>query len=302
MNDTPSKAISQSTENNVRSALVKAFDTWTAPVDIRPDGVFGSVATIKCNGVTISSDDLDLEFDVPFDDDMEANEAEVIIYNLTDNTINRFKNNSEITIEAGYKGDTGVLFKGYVTKVTTTRTGADKRTKIKAIDDIKEHTVESLTFAKGTKASKILKKLLKKTKIPIAVFQVRRDHKYKDSETVDGDLMENIRKYATVCGISVYVSKGKIYARYIKNGDNINFNVSSDTGMIGSPSPYTEEITAEDFKETVNGYDIEMLLQHRMCAGAIINLNSKVANGTYRVCSGSHSFASWEAVTKIKVY
>lgn len=236
------------------------------------------------------------------DDDMEANEAEIIVYNLTDSTINQFKKDKAITIEAGYKSDTGVLFSGFVTKVTTTRDGADKKTKIKAADDIKEHTVESLSFAKGTKASKILKKLLKKTGIPIAVFQVRRDHTYKDGETVDGDLMENIRKYATVCGISVYVSKGKIYARYIKNGDNISFTVSSDTGMIGYPNPYTEEVTAEDFKETVNGYAIEMLLQHRMCAGAIINLKSKVATGQYRVCSGSHSFASWEAITKIKVY
>lgn len=53
-------------KDTVRSSLVKAFEQWTTPVDIRPDGVFGSVAKIRCNGVTISSDELDIEFDVPF--------------------------------------------------------------------------------------------------------------------------------------------------------------------------------------------------------------------------------------------
>ena len=53
-------------ENGVRSALVKAFESWTEPVDIKPNGVFGSVAKITCGSVTLSSDTLDIEFDVPF--------------------------------------------------------------------------------------------------------------------------------------------------------------------------------------------------------------------------------------------
>lgn len=297
-----SRAVIQEGKSKARSALVKAFESWTTPYDIRPDGVFGSVATIKSGQVTISSETLDVEFDVPFDDDLEPNEAEIVVYNLSANTIKQLKKNAEISITAGYKGDTGVLFKGYISKVKTAYEGADKVTTISALDDIKDHSIESISYKAGTKASYILESLIKKTGIPVAVFKVRRDHTYKDAETVDGDLMENIKKYATVCGISVYVSKGKIYARYIKEGDNINFNVNVDTGMIDSPSPYTEEVKAEDYKETVDGYEVEMLLQHRMCAGAIVALKSIDANGTYRVCSGKHSFSAFEAVTKIKMY
>lgn len=301
MNDS-SRAVMQDGKSNVRSALVKAFESWKTPYDIRPDGVFGSVATLKCGQVTISSETLDFEFDVPFDDDMEPNEANITVYNLSDNTIKQLKKGAELSITAGYTGDTGVLFKGYISKVKTVIDGADKVTTIYAMDDIKDHGVESISFAAGTKASYILETLIKKTGIPVAVFKVRRDHTYKDSQTVDGDLMENIKKYAKVCGISVYVSKGKIYARYLKEGDNLNFIVSNDTGMIGSPSDYTEEVKAEDYTETVNGYEVEMLLQHRMCAGAIVKLKSKAANGTYRVCSGRHIFSPDEAVTEIKMY
>ena len=297
-----SKAVLQDHDSKVRSALVKAFDAWTTPFDIRPEGVFGSVATVKCGQVTISSETLDLEFSVPFDDDMEPNEAEITVYNLSDNTIKQLKKDAEISITAGYKGDTGVLFKGYISKVKTKWDGADRVTVIKAMDDIKDHSIESISFAKGSKASYILKSLISKTGIPVAVFNPRRDHTYKDSQTVDGDLMENIKRYAEVCGISVYVSKGQIYARHIKEGDNLNFIVSSDTGMIGSPSEYTEEIKAEDYTDTINGYEVDMLLQHRMSAGAIVKLQARDANGEYRVCSGEHRFSPDEATTRAKMY
>lgn len=302
MSDDASRVVTKESLSDVRSALVKAFDTWTEPYDIAPDGVFGSVATIKSGQVTISSETLDVEFDVPFDDDMEPNEAEIVVYNLSNNTIQNLNTKAAITIEAGYKGDTGVLFKGFITKVKTEYDGADKVTTIYAMDDIKDHTITSLSFAAGTKASYILRRLLDMTGLPIAVYRWRRNHTYTDSQTVDGDLMENIKKYAEVCGISVYVSKGKIYARYLKSGDNINFEVSPATGMIGSPSSYTEEKKVEDYTDIINGYKVDMQLQHRMCAGAIVELRSKVASGTYRVCSGTHRFSQSEATTEVKMY
>lgn len=288
--------------DGAKSALIKAFESWTTPYDIRPDGVFGSVATITSGQVTLSSDALDIEFQIPFDDDMEPDEAEIKVYNLSDNTLRQLKKGAAISVTAGYTGDTGLIFSGFITRIKTVHDGADKVTSINAMDDIKDHTIESIEFSKGTKASYILKKLIDKTGIPVAAFSPRRDYTYKDSQTVDGDQMENISRYAKVCGISVYVSRGRIYARYIKDGDNTGFTVSGDTGLIGAPSPFEEEVTAEDFTETVSGYEVEMLMQHRMCAGAIVALKSADAFGTYRVTKGEHRFSAYECITKFKMY
>lgn len=266
-----------------------------------PNGVFGSEAKIICGNVTINSNELDFEFNVPFDDDMEPNEAEIVIYNLTNSTIAKFKYKSKLSIEAGYKGDTGVIFNGYISKVHTVTDGPDKVTTIRCLDDMDNKTIESIEYSGGTKASYILKDLLKKTNTPIAVFKTRRDHTYKDSVTVEGDLTENIKRFAEICGISVFVSKGKIYARYIKDGDNLNFTLSEDTGLIGSVEPFEEEVTAEDFKETVSGYTGECLLQHRMTTAGIINLKSLYANGTYRIRKGEHVFNPNEAITRFEV-
>lgn len=287
------------------SSIVKAAKEWNESLksfSIEPKGVFGSIAIVKCGKVKIKSSELDLEFQVPFDDDMEANEAEITVYNLSKSTISKLKRKAAISIEAGYKDDTGIIFKGFIDRVSTKYNGVDKVTTIKCLDDIKKKKVTNLSFAKNKKASYILKTLIDKTDLPVAVFEVRRDHTYTSEQTVDGDLMENIKKYAKVCGISVYVNKGKIYARHIKKGDNINFTVQASTGMIDYPEEYEEEITAEDFKETIKGYNIKMLLQHRITTGAIIKLSSKVAKGKFRVQSGTHTFSPSECTTQIKVF
>ena len=284
------------------SRLIKAFEDLDNLQDysIKPNGIWDSKAIIKCNGVTINSDDLDIVFSVPFDDDLEPNEAEISIYNLSDTTINRFEKDKQISIEAGYGADTGVIFSGYVREKKTTYEDVDKILKIYAIDDTQERRVDNLTFSEGTNASTILKSLLEKTGLPIDVFSPRRDWTYTSSVTVDGNLMENIKKYAEVCGITAYMNKGKINARYIKDGDNINFTVNEDTGLIGSPEAIEEEVAAEDYVDTMSGYKVKMLLQHRITTAAIVTLNSRAANGVFRVRKGTHSYNVGEATTEFE--
>lgn len=268
-----------------------------------PKGMFGRVAIIQSGGVTISSESLDVEFEVPFDDDTEANEAEITVYNLSKTTIQALKYNNPVTITAGYKNDTGVIFAGFISQVKTKIEGMDKVTKIKAIDDtdLEERDLVDVSYKAGTSASYILKDLLGRLKLPIAVFSIRRDWTYKDEVNVDGGLMDNIRKYSEVCGISTYINKGKVYARHISEGDNINFNVNVDTGLIESPEEFEEEVTAEDYRDVVKGYSFKMILQHRMTTAVIVNLKSQNVSGQYRVRSGKHIFNDSESITEVEV-
>lgn len=300
-----SKLISDGKSDKNKSRLIKSVTAGLSGLDsyvTTPNGVFGSVARIIYNGAVFDSDKFDIEFSAKFDDDMEANEAEITIYNLKDSTINQFKHKYAISIEAGYEGDTGVIFQGFVTKVSTSRSGADKVTTIQCIDSVVNRTVEEITYAAGTTASYILRDLLNRTGTPIAVFQMRRDHTFENDEKVDGDLMEAIKRYSDICGVSSFVDRGRIVSRHIKFGENLNFKISVDTGLIGSPQYFEEEKTAENFKEAIKGYECECLLQHRFHAGGIVDLKSEFASGTYRICSGEHRFSQNEAVSKIKMY
>lgn len=297
--DKRSRVILEQGINNKRSRLIKTSEDISSlqNYEIIPDGMFGLKAVIKSGSVTISYDELDFDYTIPFDDDVEPNETEIVIYNLSDNTINNLKKSAEISIEAGYKDDIGVIYKGYIKSISTGWEDVDKLTTLICTTCNKDDTVINVSYSANTKASYILKNLIGKLGMPIAVFSVRRDWTYTDGVTVDGNLREEIKKYAEVCGISVYANNGSIYARYIKDGDNINFTVNEDTGLIGSPEHYTEEINAEDYVDEIDGYKIEMLLQHRITTAAIINLSSRSVSGTFRVRKGEHRFSDGQATT-----
>lgn len=137
------------------------------------------------------------------------------------------------------------------------------------------------------------------TGLPVAVFAPKRDHVYKDKATVEGGLMENIRKYAKICGVSAYICKGQIYARPIIDGDGLDFTLSADTGLL-ELSEFEEESTTEEFVDTVHGYEITMLLQHRVTTASLIKVNSKNVSGSYRVREGSHTYDGTSFLTKVK--
>lgn len=268
---------------------------------VNTSGLYRQTVIIQTGNVTIKNSDLDCEFDIPFDDDTEANEAEIIVYNLSDLTVQNIKKDASITVTAGYGDDTGVIFSGVISKVKTYYSGQDKITEINAIDQelLKERELKSISYSKGTKASKILQDLVGKVGLPVAVFSPKRDHTYKDKATVDGGLMENIRKYAQVCGVSAYICKGQIYVRHVLDGDGLDFTLSSDTGLL-SITEFEEEQTAEDFKDTVHGYEMTMLLQHRITTASLIHLKSRNVTGLYRVREGSHTYDGTDFLTKVK--
>ena len=145
--------------------------------------------------------------------------------------------------------------------------------------------------------------------MPLAIFEPARDKNFTEAQTVDGGLMENIRKYAAICGISVYINKGQVYARPLTSGDNIHFTVSEATGLIESPEEFVEENridmaesgTAEAVTETIHGYKLKMLLQHRITTASIIDLKCYNIDGRFRVRSGQHIFNDSESITELEV-
>lgn len=288
-------------DNGHYSRVVKSIKAIAGAIPGEPTGLYDTKVVIKTGNVTIDKDSIDCEFDIPFDDDTEANEGEIVVYNLTDKTIRQIKKGNKITITAGYGKDVGVIFEATISKVKTLYEDLDKATYIYAIDGKgkQEREISEISFSEGTKASTILKNLIGKTGMPIAVFKIKRDYTFKDKTTVDGGLMEGIRKYAQICGVSAYVCKSKIYVCPLSYGENTNFVLSADTGLL-SVSEFEEEQTAEEYTDIIKGYEIEMLLQHRIQTASIINLQSKNAKGTYRVREGSHSYDGENFVTKVK--
>lgn len=283
------------------SRMAIAINELAGKINTDQSGLYNQRVVIQSGDITIDNKELDCEFYIPFDDDTEANEAEITIYNLTNKSINEFKKHNKITVTAGYGNDKGVIFSGYISKVKTYHEEYDKLTTIWAIDSEsrKERDIESTSYAAGTKASYILRKLVNKLGLTVAVFNIKRDHTYKDKVTVDGGLMDNIRKYAQICGVSAYICKSKVYVCPLNYQSGTEFKLNHDTGLL-SVTEFEESITAEDYKDTVKGYECKMLLAHQVQTGSIVDITTKDVKGKFRVREGTHSYDGNEFVTTLK--
>ena len=263
------------------------------------------------NGIRLTNDQFKLTFNVPFDDDMEMNNAEVTVCNLTDSTINKLGYNDEITIEAGYNKDTGIICNGRISSVKTSHKGLDKVTTIEIKDgpDLSSKTLENKTYGNGTKASYILRDLASTLNLAIAKFEISNDITYTEGYVVDGNITEAMEKVAMHCGVGCYIHKSKLYIRPITSGDDLNFMLSVDTGLLGSPEAYSEsnEVSEEDMKYISRsrmkvvygkwyiiekGYKVTSLLQHRFQVASIVDLRARGISARCRVKSGTHSFDS----------
>ena len=283
------------------SAIDEAF-TKHEQTPLPKNSQFGFNAILQTPTVILKNEDFDMEFDIPFDDDAVANEAEFVVYNLSESTANKFKTGNSICMTAGYGNDTGIIFQGFISKVTTKRDGVDRVTTIYALDDVKytPQMMKEKTYAKGTKASAILRDLLSRLGLPVEVFKPQRDFKYDDETKIDGSIVEKIKEFSEVCGVSTYIYKQRIYCRPLTEGDNLYFNVNVNTGMIDSPEPFEEESTSEKYTDKVHGYNVKMILQHRLATAGIVNLKSVSYSGEYRVQSGTHSYDGLSATTEFK--
>ncbi len=260
-----------------------------------------------------NNNELKIKFSIPFDDNTEPNESTIEIYNLKDSTIAAIKQNDVCTVTAGYEGDTGVILKGRVSFVETNSEIPDKITTIYVLDseDLSDRTIKSKSYASGTKASYILKDLASKLKLPISAMKLPTDIKYSKGWTVEGKIAEEMAKVAKHCGASLYINKGNLYIRPLTEGDNTNFVLSVETGLLDVPTEFTNDVAIDKEDEqyiatqkgqskikTVgdkkvieeHGYNIKSLLQHRITTASLITLKSNKANGTFRVRSGKHTF------------
>lgn len=165
---------------------------------------FGRKARVDIEDLSFSSDDLTINFDVPFDDDAEPNESKVEIYNLNANTINKLDKGKQLTLNAGYQDDAGVLLTGFASKVLTNIEVVDKITEITVLDGQKldDKKTENRSFKKNIKAQQIMNALLPKLGLAVAVINLPENKTYSKGYTADGEITTTIQEVANDCGAS----------------------------------------------------------------------------------------------------
>ena len=262
---------------------------------------FDRKAEVIVGNLSFHSDKFDFEFDVEFsDDDSEKNHAEVLIYNLSRNTVNQIKTGVPLIINAGYGNDVGSVFVGVVYEASTTQNGVDRETTVKAVDGTnqRDRLRVNKTYAAGTRASQILTDLCRLAGLPIGAMSLPKDVIYRGGRHVTGPILKRIKGIAQECGARFKIVKGVAYFRKPGEGQEIGFIFNAERGLIGSPEPITwEDDDGNEFK----GYNVRALLNHRIQPNVIIQVQSKIVSGRFRVRKGRHIYSEQEMVTEMEV-
>lgn len=279
-------------------------------------GLFGQIRRVVINNSLILSgtDGYDIDFEVPFDDDPELNESVITVYNLSRDTLGRIKKDLPVVIEAGYEKDSvGQILSGRIISVRSYWDDLDYVTEIRANDcqSTKDRELQDISFPANTAGSQILRDLADRIGIPVVLFKVARDHVFENPVKVSGSLMDGIRKYAQVCGVSAWINRSNLYVCPLDTPVTEGyFDLKADTGLL-SVEEWQETETLEQSEasrkagekaktETVNGVTVKMLLQHRIYTGCTIQVTSRNVTGRFKVREGSHDADDDEFTTTVK--
>ena len=242
---------------------------------------------LKAGNKEFTGDKFEIDFRVPFSTNKEPDISEVMIYNLTQNSIANIGAKAYVILNAGYKGDTGNILTGKIENISTAWDGVDKVTTLKVSDggiDLRGAKA-SKTYQAGTSASFIMSDMAGMLGLEIGEISPKIDTIYKLGKSIAGSVKPALEQLVKETGSKMYIHKGRLYIRDEQKGTEIGFLLNSDTGLIGSP----EKIEEEKDGQKVIKYGVNSLLNHKIGTDSIIKVQSRTINGLYRVESGVHT-------------
>jgi len=252
-------------------------------------------------GIKFAEPNYTINFKTNFDYDEDPNEGEIEILNLTNDTISKIEKGQDIILNAGYKDDVGTIFAGAIEKAELKVNFPDRTLKISAYEASESYlnTNISKSYTAGTKASYIIKDLLGTVGLEIGYFQLSNDITYLSGKIVSGSLRNAIRDIViNDCSSKIYITNGAVIVRPDGTGNDIGFVLNSDTGLIESPSKIDKQST--DGVDTAD-YSVKCLLNHRVRTDSIFQIESRTANGLFRVNKGYHQKTDSDFITYTEV-
>ena len=247
------------------------------------------------NFAGISGDDLDIYFRVKGE---EPARCDVTVYNLSQDTISKFKVGDIVELEAGYRDDHGIIFTGKIQEpIETEREGSDIATHF-YLADVSEYqlrrVISVLNIAKGTPIIDAIKAVLTVVGIPVGKtdrFISKFHQQMIIVDRVARDILMNehdglVSLLAMMEGsCEFFIRDGQAYIVKKETKDTEKIDLSADTGLLEVEKL---EIENEEIQESDTRYKIKSLLIWQLRRKMRINLQSKQVSGDFEVVKFEH--------------
>lgn len=180
------------------------------------------------------------------------NHAEILIYNLSPATENTIKNEfDEVVVNAGYKGDSRLIFIGNLSRIRRYREGNEQVTQIIAADGDADYydTIINTTLAAGTTASSALNKIVeqfKATKLGHAVAVTAMEGKRARGKVMIGPARDYLHQIAVTAAAHWSIQDGVLqFVPFEGTLQDEAIVINARTGMLKAPEINDKGIKVE---------------------------------------------------------
>ena len=213
---------------------------------------------------------LRIVFDIQKNDNLTPNSANVKIYNLSDDTANRIiKQFTRVRLEAGYQGDTGLIYQGTVIQIVRYRAGVDSVLEFIAGDGDLAYTYGFVNCTQAAGARPIdslrtVRAAVSDSLIEGVLTPGANTQRLPRGKVFFTPFKTAARKLSRSMNSEIYMDSGKLMAvphrGYLPK---TAVYLSPETGLIGTA------------KQTIEGVECQCLLNHKLTIGALIRIDEE---------------------------
>ena len=260
------------------------------------------IVTVQIDDLVFDYETCDIEFEIKKSNDSNQNQGEITLWNLDNKTLNAIKKDSLVQVMAGFKGDYGAIFEGFVTKKEPRTEGVDLSTIVTCSDSsFLFYISEEFVFEvrEGQKLSAAVKQVYDACNVPAGKIDDI-DYVFPHARTFTGTgqaILEEMLKIVNGSSKDAkYVSYTEGGMGYFVRSDNKTtevFEINSSTGLL------TTEVTEDSTSDTVA--TLKTLLNWRIGIDSWLRVKSPNVNGLFKVSGYTHTLKGKTYETEIGV-
>lgn len=263
------------------------------------------VRLITIGKILFDFEELDIDFDVKCTDDNKSDTATIKIYNLSETTKQKLKENQDVSIDSGYREIHGIIFNGIVESITHSREENNIVTTIIASPNNRAYTntIINRQFKAGIKASEVIKQLEKMSNFTMDIKELAKDTVYPNGKVFSGRLSNVIPILAKDTGTVARFTNTTIEFKLANKVYSKVLHLGAEQGLIRIDKRIDKADIKEKGKKQVekknkkHKYDIECFLTPYVKIGQLLEIESTLFKGKVAVKECTYSASGVETFT-----
>lgn len=229
---------------------------------------------------------LHISFSVEKSDAEAANTAKVQVWNLSDQNLKTLDGKDcIIELKAGYGGRNALILAGNVTNVVTVPDNADRMTEIEVVDGRVElrDTVISVSFNGAVNCQDVYQYIAEQMGVSIVFANDLQYVVLPNGFSFVGKARTALQKLVACCGHAWTMQNQILQITWPGRPISVRgYLLSSDTGLLNIPKRITIGANAES-GDSQTGWEVEYLLNGAIGINDIVQLESRITRGYFRV-------------------